>query len=170
MTGFRPRVAVSADPAPGRACRTLWIAASVGAFVAIGLLVATGDEAPDGADPATLKATRASSGSGVPQPRIADLPPPDPYKPDPAGKALLQELTLPPTRARSGVTGYVVTKADADLLSHTALREGDVLLEIDGQKLEPAQLAEELGEYDDVWLVFERDGKKQEMLLELRRR
>jgi hypothetical protein len=170
MSEFRPRVPVAAEP---RARRTaLWIVAPLVLLAAVGLLLSNGDDPPDAADSATMKATRVDSGAGavVTRSRISDLPPPDPYEPDPAGKALLQELTLPPVRARSGGTGYIVTKADAELLSHTALREGDLLLEIDGQKLDPSRLADELGEYDDVWVVFERDGKKQEMLLELRRR
>lgn len=172
MSEFRPRVA--AVPAPPRRRAWLWLVAPLVALAAIAWLVAAGGESPDLADRALPKATRADAGAAAAtRARISDLPPPRPYEPDPAGKALLQELTLAPTRARSGGTGYVVTKADAELLAHTALREGDVLLELDGQKLDPARLerlADELGDYDDVWVRFERDGKKQEMLLELRRR
>lgn len=130
-------------------------------------------ESSEAAGP-VLSATRAASTPTTPgAARIAALPPPDPYRPDPAGKAMLEELTLAPARTASGATGYVVTKADAELLAATPLREGDVILELDGQKLDPARLAklgEELGEYDDIWVSFERDGKKIETLLELRRR
>lgn len=175
MTEFRPRVAVPTDPLPGRARRALWVAAPLVALAAVGLLVITSDEQPDAADPAAgSAATRsASGGSAARDNPLATLPPPDPYRPDPAGPALLRELKLEPRRAAGGTTGYVVTPADAELLAATPLREGDVLLEIDGQKLDPARiatLADELGEYDDVWVSFERDGRKQGVLLELRRR
>ena len=174
MAEFRPRVALTADPSPARARRTLWIAAPLVALAAVGLFVVIANESPDAADPAPGSvATRSVSGAGVAGDHpVAALPPPDPYRPDPAGAALLRELKLEPRRAASGDAGYVVTAADAKLLAATPLREGDVLLEIDGQNLDPARiatLADELGEYDDVWVSFERDGKKQEMLLELRR-
>ena len=173
MAEFRPRIEVAADATKPRR-PWLWLALPPLALAAIGLLLFTGDDAPGTADPATIRATRADSGAArATRTPLSDLPPPDPYRPDPAGKALLQELELAPAAAKSGGTGYVVTKADAELLAHTPLREGDVLLELDGQKLDPARLerlADELGDYDDVWVSFERDGKKQEMLLELRRR
>lgn len=172
MSEFRPRVA--AVPAPPRRRSWVWFVVPLVGIGAVAWLLVTGDDSPDPADPTMLKATRADAGAAAAtRARISDLPPPKPYEPDPAGKALLQELTLAPTRARSGGTGYVVTKADAELLAHSALREGDVLLELDGQKLDPKRLerlADELGDYDDVWVRFERDGQKQEMLLELRRR
>lgn len=101
------------------------------------------------------------------------LPPPNIYAPDPAGATMLGKLTLAPARSRTGATGYVVTKADAELLSATPLREGDVVLELDGQKLDQARierLSDELGGYDDVWVSFERQGKRVETILELRRR
>ena len=175
MTGFRPRVAIPADPPPSRGRRALWIAAPLLALVGAGLLVVTGAEPPDAAGPVPGDAaTRPMSGGAVAGgDPLAALPPPDPYQPDPAGAALLRELKLEPRRAANGAAGYVVTAADAELLAATPLREGDVLLEIDGQKLDPARiaaLADELGGYDDVWVSFERDGRKQEMLLELRRR
>lgn len=175
MTEFRPRVAVPADPPPVRARRALWIAAPLVALAAAGLLVVTGDDSSDAADSAAgSTATRLVTGASVTGDNpLAALPPPDPYRPDPAGPALLRELKLEPRRAASGATGYVVTPADAELLAATPLREGDLLLEIDGQKLDPARivtLADELGEYDDVWVSFERDGRKQGVLVELRRR
>ena len=140
-----------------------------------GWLLYGGTDAPAPADPAAMTATRAQKGVPVPASRTAieALPPPQPYRPDPAGAAMLRELKLAPVRTPGGVTGYVVTAADADLLAATPLREGDVLLVLEGLELDPTRLtglAEELGEYDDVWVSFERDGKKQETLLELRRR
>jgi hypothetical protein len=175
MAEFRPRVAAPADPPPSRAHRLLWIAAPLATLAAVGLLVVTGEDLPDAPDPAARSAATRSASGGVSagDSPLAALPPPDPYRPDPAGAALLRELKLEPRRAAGGATGYVVTPADAELLAATPLREGDVLLEIDGQKLDPARiatLADELGEYDDVWVSFERDGRKQGVLVELRRR
>lgn len=173
MSEFRPRIELAAGAAKPRR-PLLRTALPALALVAVGLFLSTGDDTPQAADPATIRATRADSGSArATRTPLSELPSPDPYKPDPAGKVLLQELELAPAAAKSGDTGYVVTKADAELLAHTPLREGDVLLELDGQKLDPARLerlADELGDYDDVWVSFERDGKKQGMLLELRRR
>ena len=175
MTEFRPRVAVPADPPPSLARRAVWIAAALVALAAAGLLVVTGDDSSNAVDSAAgSKATRSATGTSVSGSNpLATLPPPNPYRPDPAGPALLRELKLEPRRAASGATGYVVTPADAELLAATPLREGDVLLEIDGQRLDPARigtLADELGEYDDVWVSFEREGRKQGVLVELRRR
>lgn len=173
MTDFRPQISV---PSTSAGSRRGWPWLAGGAAVAatvILLVLGSPDESPDTAGPA-LTATRAASTPSAPAAaRIASLPPPDPYRPDPAGKAVLEELTLAPARTASGATGYVVTKADAELLAATPLREGDVILELDGQKLDPARLAklgEELGDYDDLWVSFERDGKTIETLLELRRR
>jgi hypothetical protein len=174
MSEFRPHVGT----VPKRSAavrRRFWpwsIAGALGLATAAWLLAP--DAARDADDDRPLAATRAGSGgASATRSPIADLPPPAPYEPDPAGRAVLDALTLAPAPARSGGTGYVVTKADAELLAHTPLREGDVLLELDGQKLDPARLERlgaELGGYDDVWVSFERDGKKLETLLELRRR
>lgn len=175
MTGFRPRIAPTADTPARRPSPGLIILLAL-SIIGLGwLLVRTPDRdvgrepmRPDSVPPVPVSAPAAGTAR-----RPADLPPPEPYKPDPAGRAILDALKLAPARTASGAPGYVVTKSDAELLAGTPLREGDVLLELDGQKLDPARLerlSDELGDYDDVWVSFERDGKKVGALLELRRR
>lgn len=66
--------------------------------------------------------------------------------------------------------GYVVRPNDPSVLKGTPLQPGDVLLEVDGLELDPARaaaLAQNVGDYQDVFVRFERGNAAQEGILPL---
>jgi type II secretory pathway component PulC len=68
------------------------------------------------------------------------------------------------------VKGFVVRPDDPSMLKGTPLQSGDVLLEVDGLELDPkraASLAQNVGDYQDVFIRFERGNVGQDGILPL---
>jgi type II secretory pathway component PulC len=89
---------------------------------------------------------------------------------DPPGRTFIAKLNLQPRILNGAVKGYVVRPDDPTILKGTPLQTGDVLLEVDGLKLDPARvalLAKNVGQYEDVFVRFERGSTEQEDMLPL---
>lgn len=68
------------------------------------------------------------------------------------------------------VKGYIVRPENPSILVGTPLQPGDVLLEVDGLVLDPkraASLAQNVGDYQDVLVRFERGSAEQDGMLPL---
>lgn len=86
------------------------------------------------------------------------------------GRTFIARLNLHPRTLNGRVTGYVVRPDDPSILNGTPLQPGDVLLEVDGLALDEtraARLAQDVGDYQDVFVRFERGNIKQEGMLPL---
>lgn len=85
------------------------------------------------------------------------------------GLEFADALDLRPVRVGVADTGHAITAdSDMDLLADHKLRVGDVLLDIDGQKLDPARIAvlgDELGRLDAVEITMVRQGETRRRLL-----
>lgn len=91
-------------------------------------------------------------------------------KVEPPGRTFIAKLNLQPRLLNGQVKGYVVRPDDPSILKGTPLQTGDVLLEVDGLKLDPARvaaLAQKVGQYEDVFVRFERGNAEQEDMLPL---
>ena len=91
-------------------------------------------------------------------------------KVDPPGRTFIAKLNLQPRMVNGQVKGYVVRPDDPSILQGTPLQVGDVLLEVDGLPLDPARvamLAQRVGQYEDVFVRFERGSGEQEDMLPL---
>ncbi|MBA4095005.1 MAG: hypothetical protein C0489_13100 [Candidatus Accumulibacter sp.] len=167
MSGFQPRAPLA--PPPRRRLPAALVAAGVLVLAAAGFLVLGDGAEPDDQAGAITPPSAANSHAPAAA-RSAPYATPVATGETAPGETLeALGAALSPVPQRPG--GYVVSVADAALLAGTPLRAGDVLFEIDGQKLDAARmkrLADELGRYEDVWVSFERDGKPIEMLLELK--
>lgn len=89
------------------------------------------------------------------------------------GRALIAGLNLQPRLVGGQLSGFVVRPDEAALLSGTRLRPGDVLLDVDGRPLDEARvagLADEVGDFDDVEVRYERGGQERKTLLVFRQR
>lgn len=86
------------------------------------------------------------------------------------GRTFIAKLNLQPRLKNGRVNGYVVRPDDPAILKGTPLQAGDVLLEVDGLTLDPARaalLAQNVGDYQDVFVLFERGSRTQEGMLPL---
>lgn len=86
------------------------------------------------------------------------------------GRTFIGKLNLRPRLKNGRVAGYIVDPADSSILVGTPLQPGDVLLEMDGLKLDPARvaaLAQNVGAYQDVFIRYERGSATREDLLPL---
>lgn len=85
------------------------------------------------------------------------------------GLEFAEALDLQPVRVGVADTGYAITaQSDTTLLAGHRLRPGDVLLDMDGRKLDPARIAslgEELGRLDAVEITVVRQGETRQRLL-----
>ena len=89
------------------------------------------------------------------------------------GRTFIAKLNLRPRMRNARVTGYVVDPADPSILAGTPLKSGDVLLEMDGLMLDPARvaaLAQNVGNYQDVFIRYERGSATREDMLPLGKR
>ena len=103
-----------------------------------------------------------TGGPAKPHPLAAKVAPP--------GRTFIARLNLQPRLLDGQVKGYVVRPDDPSILNGTPLQPGDVLLEVDGLKLDPARaalLAQNVGQYEDVFVRFERGNAEQEGMLPL---
>lgn len=89
------------------------------------------------------------------------------------GRRFASLLTLQPWREGDRLIGYVITaETPADALAATGLRQGDILLDLDGRPLGPdrvAALADELAGADSLELTFERQGQLRKRTVDLTR-
>lgn len=129
-------------------------------LVAIGWVTLSGDDdvrprdeiviVPGGLAPATSVPVAPAGGAA---PAIGDSP----------GRRFAQSLQLTPQQIEGRQAGYVIAAAsDADWLSRTKLRTGDMLVDLDGRALDPvrvAQLGDELAAADAVEVTFLRGGQ-----------
>lgn len=86
------------------------------------------------------------------------------------GRTFIAKLNLQPRLVNGQVKGFVVRPEDPSILKGTPLQSGDVLLEVDGLELDPARaalLAKSVGDYQDVFVRFERGNAEQEGMLPL---
>lgn len=86
------------------------------------------------------------------------------------GRTFIAKLNLQPRLINGQVKGFVIRPDDSSILKGTPLQSGDVLLEVDGLKLDPARaasLAQNVGDYQDVFVLFERGNAEQEGMLPL---
>ena len=85
------------------------------------------------------------------------------------GLEFAEALDLQPVRVGVADRGYAITAdSDTKLLAAHRLRPGDVLLDMDGYKLDPARidaLGEELGRLDAVEITVVRQGETRQRLL-----
>ena len=89
------------------------------------------------------------------------------------GRTFITKLNLRPRFQNGRVKGYVVGPDEPSILQGTPLQPGDVLLEVDGLMLDPARvefLAKNVGDYQDVFVRFERGSSEREGMLPLGRR
>jgi type II secretory pathway component PulC len=94
-------------------------------------------------------------------------------KVDPPGRTFIAKLNLQPRIVNGKVKGFVVRPDDPSILEGTPLQSGDVLLEVDGLPLDAARaalLAKDVGQYEDVFVRFERGSAEQEDMLPLSKR
>lgn len=87
-----------------------------------------------------------------------------------AGRTFIARLNLQPRMVNGQVKGFVVRPDDPSILQGTPLQSGDVLLEVDGLELDPARaasLAQNVGDYQDVFIRFERGSAEQDGMLPL---
>ncbi len=97
-------------------------------------------------------------------------PPPMAPQVEAPGVTFIAKLNLRPRLRNGRVNGYVVRPDDPSILAGTPLRPGDVLLEVDGLKLDAARaalLAQSAGEYQDVFVRLERGNEELEGVLPL---
>ncbi len=86
------------------------------------------------------------------------------------GHAFIAKLNLKPRLLNGRVKGYVVRPDDPSILKGTPLQPGDILLEVDGLELDAARaafLAQNVGDYQDVFVRFERGNAEREGMLPL---
>lgn len=177
MTGFRPEdarpLAAVARPA-WRHPAVLWTLAVLLVLLLVRLAISDELEPQDAAVPAAqspavsnLEEQQADS-AGIPA--APAKPHPLAAKVDPPGRTFIAKLNLQPRLLNGQVKGYVVRPDDPSILQGTPLQVGDVLLEVDGLKLDPARvasLAQNVGQYEDVFVRFERGNAEQEDMLPL---
>lgn len=87
-----------------------------------------------------------------------------------SGRTFIAKLNLQPRLVNGHVKGFVVRPDDPSILQGTPLQTGDVLLEVDGLELDmprAALLEKSVGEYQDVFVRFERDSAEHEEMLPL---
>ena len=121
---------------------------------------ATGSPAGDGADLQWPDAAGAANAPARPEASIDE-----PVAP---GRSFIERLNLQPRMQYGRINGYIVRPDDPTILNGTPLQSGDVLLEVDGLALDPAraaQLAKNVGEYQDVFVRLERGNRQQEGIL-----
>jgi hypothetical protein len=86
------------------------------------------------------------------------------------GRTFIAKLNLQPRLVNGQLRGFVVRPEDPSILQGTPLQSGDVLLEVDGLELDAARaaaLANNVGDYQDVFIRFERGNVGQEGILPL---
>jgi type II secretory pathway component PulC len=91
-------------------------------------------------------------------------------KVEPPGRTFIARLNLQPRLLAGRVKGYVVRPDDPSILNGTPLQPGDVLLEVDGVELDSesvAALARNVGQYEDVFVRYERGNAEQDGMLPL---
>lgn len=92
---------------------------------------------------------------------------------DTPGARFGAQLGLVPSYSNDRLLGYAISAdADPELLARTKLREGDLLLDIEGSALDPQRvgaLAEELAQADAVEISFEREGQLRKRTIDLTR-
>lgn len=117
------------------------------------VVLPTGQQAGPGSGQAQAQAYEAASG----------------YAAATRGLEFADALDLRAVRVGVADTGYAITAdSDTDLLAGHRLRAGDVLLDMDGRKLDPTRIAalgEELGRLDAVEITMVRQGETRQRLL-----
>jgi hypothetical protein len=86
------------------------------------------------------------------------------------GRTFIAKLNLQPRLVNGRLRGFVVQPEDSSILRGTPLRPGDVLLEVDGLVLDAARaaaLANDVGDYQDVFIQYERGNVTREDILPL---
>lgn len=177
MTGFEPQ-----SPRPLAATRrpawrhpvVFWSVALLLVLLFVRLIASRGDEpqnvrAPTAPSPTVTRvegqwpdATGVAVAPGEPQPVAKEVEAP--------GRTFIAKLNLQPRLINGQVKGFVVRPDDPSILNGTPLQSGDVLLEVDGLELDPARavsLAQNVGDYQDVFVRFERGNAEQEDMLPL---
>ena len=173
MTGF-PLQTTRLNANPSRpARRHLVIIGLVAGLLVLLLVWLTAVEDPEpqiapmtwGQSPATNAATNVAATVAAPvapAPMVPEVKAP--------GVAFIAKLNLKPRLRNGRVNGYVVRPDDPSILKGTPLQPGDVLLEVDGLKLDAARaalLAQNVGEYQDVFVRLERGDAELEGVLPL---
>ena len=98
----------------------------------------------------------------APRPIIVEVQPP--------GVTFIAKLNLKPRLLNGRVNGFVISPDDPLILKGTPLRPGDILLEVDGLKLDAARaalLAQDVGAYQDVFVRLKRGNAELEGVLPL---
>lgn len=83
-------------------------------------------------------------------------------------RTFIAKLNLRPRLQNGRVDGYIVDPADPSIFEGTPLQASDVLLEMDGTRLDAARVAalgQNVGNYQDVFIRFGRDASEQEGML-----
>jgi hypothetical protein len=86
------------------------------------------------------------------------------------GRTFIAKLNLQPRLVNGQLRGFVVRPEDPSILEGTPLQSGDVLLEVDGLELDAARaaaMANNVGDYQDVFIRFERGNVGREGILPL---
>ena len=90
---------------------------------------------------------------------------------DSGGRRLGDALVLSPHMFRGQIAGYVVSReSSAPIVARARLRPGDILMEVDGQPLDPRRvgaLADELSLLDRVEVTVERKGQVRTLMIDL---
>jgi hypothetical protein len=177
MTGFRPQV--TAPPAAAR--RPVWRHPAILWPVALLLLLLFARLVSQAMLEPEVQPQRSVEAATVdrvdeqwPRQGQSQEPRPDPLPTSTAaeapGRTFIAQLNLQPRLVGGQIKGYVVRPDDPSVLKGTPLQPGDVLLEVDGLELDPARaaaLAQNVGEYQDVFVRFERGNAAQEGILPL---
>lgn len=146
------------------------VLALVAAIAALNALLGGGDEmAGEGGYVVLPTGRQAGPGPGPGQAQAQAYEAASGYAAATRGLEFADALDLRPVRVGVADTGYAITaNSDTDLLAGHRLRAGDVLLDMDGRKLDPARIAalgEELGRLDAVEITMVRQGETRQRLL-----
>ncbi len=174
MTDLRPRPSKPAGPADRPVWRrpaVFWPVAILLVFLAVRLVTADEPEQATPVRPApssTVDSVQwpdvtgpiAAQGGGLPTAVEVEAP----------GRTFIAKLNLQPRMINGQVKGYIVRPDNPSILLGTPLQPGDVLLEVDGLALDPkraASLAQNVGDYQDVFVRFERGSVERDGMLPL---
>ncbi|ARU16467.1 hypothetical protein [Croceicoccus marinus] len=173
MTPHRSAAALARSAQGGSPLRLAGLAlvailALVAAIAALNALLGGGDEmAGEGGYVVLPTGRQAGPGQGQGQAQAYEAA--SGYAAATRGLEFADALDLRPVRVGVADTGYAITAdSDTDLLAGHRLRAGDVLLDMDGRKLDPARIAalgEELGRLDAVEITMVRQGETRQRLL-----
>lgn len=171
--GNRPQITRLGQRTPGPFWRSPVVLLAIVLLVLVAVWQLASNKPEALSDPVVGPETRPENDSGPDLPAqtaAPTIPLAMPEQVEAPGRTFIAKLNLQPRLVNGRLSGFVVRPEDASILQGTPLQKGDVLLEVDGLPLDRARaaaLAENVGDYQDVYVRFARGNTEFEGMLPL---